>query len=176
MIKYILIGVLILLLIVIAALIIMLVGKNNNSYTKNVKSFYNDGVNTDNGMYMKEGSGLVDNDTIKTVMIESNRIGSQVNIRNVQTGYDYGHIYVNGDITIGSESGNAIIKIPGDKTVSGVHCKLVNENDNLYIYDLGSKNGTYINDVKVLNAYRIDDNVNVRLGRTILNIEVCKGR
>ena len=51
-------------------------------------------------------------------------------------------------VTIGSASGSADIKL-ADNTVSRYHCSLFSNNGIVFIEDRNSKNGTYVNGVKI---------------------------
>lgn len=80
---------------------------------------------------------------------------------------------VRGDIVIGRSSGDLALR---DHKVSNPHCKisLISEN-NIEIEDLGSSNGTYINDKKTKKG-TIKPGDTLRLGRTILSIEPDDGQ
>lgn len=73
----------------------------------------------------------------------------------------------NGDVLIiGREKGNGIdvgIPLP---CVSGVHCQLEMEKNKLYITDLGSTNGTYVDGFQLRknNRFRVFNQSTVRLG------------
>lgn len=52
-----------------------------------------------------------------------------------------------------------------DRAVSRLHCELAAEIDGLWIRDLGSRNGSYVNGVKVVEA-RVPSGSTIRLGTT----------
>lgn len=56
--------------------------------------------------------------------------------------------------TIGRDLSNDIV-LP-DSTVSLVHCKLFSQNNRVFITDLGSTNGTYVNGKRIINTELID--------------------
>lgn len=56
-----------------------------------------------------------------------------------------------------------------DKAVSRIHCELDPEPDGLWVRDLGSRNGTYINGVKVIEA-RVPAGAVLRLGTTDMTV------
>jgi hypothetical protein len=69
---------------------------------------------------------------------------SQVNFQNINTANNYKKY------TIGRESHcNIVIN---DPTVSKLHAELIFDNGIMTIKDLGSTNGTFINDVKISNS------------------------
>jgi DNA-binding NtrC family response regulator len=56
-----------------------------------------------------------------------------------------------------------------DRAVSRVHCELAAEIDGLWLRDLGSRNGSYVNGVKVTEA-RIPSGSTIRLGTTDVSV------
>src|SRR5690606_28165431 len=56
-----------------------------------------------------------------------------------------------------------------DRAVSRVHCELAAEVDGLWLRDLGSRNGSYVNGVKVTEA-RIPSGSTIRLGTTDISV------
>src|SRR5436190_7268481 len=67
----------------------------------------------------------------------------------------------------GSASGARIVL--ADKTVSRLHAELEPRGDDVWVHDLGSKNGTFVEGVQV-TAARVPDGGRVRLGETTLVI------
>src|SRR5687768_9174519 len=53
-------------------------------------------------------------------------------------------------VGIGTQEGNALLL--SDRTVSRFHCELVRADGRVRLKDLGSKNGTYVDSVHVLEA------------------------
>jgi len=70
-----------------------------------------------------------------------------------------------GTIRIGAMDDNDLIV--RDDTVSRYHCKIVQEDSGYVLYDLGSTNGTFINKVRVREAY-LKPGCTVHLGQTEL--------
>jgi len=58
-----------------------------------------------------------------------------------------------------------------DGYVSHVHARLTYEDDEFWIEDLGSENGTWINDLRIEGKIRLRYGSKIRLGYTIINIE-----
>ena len=70
--------------------------------------------------------------------------------------------------TIGKNSDNNIV-IANDPTVSRIHAELIFENEEIFIKDLGSLNGTYINGIKISGKKKINQLDVVKIGNSILN-------
>ncbi|HJX34048.1 MAG TPA: FHA domain-containing protein, partial [Desulfatiglandales bacterium] len=58
-----------------------------------------------------------------------------------------------------------------DGYVSHVHARLTHEDDEFWIEDLGSENGTWINELRIEGKIRLRYGSKIRLGYTIINIE-----
>ena len=71
-------------------------------------------------------------------------------------------------ITLGRSQGNDIV-IP-EKTVSGNHATLINENGNWFILDNNSTNGTFVNGTRV-NKQRVAASDVIKLGAAFLKIQ-----
>ena len=66
-----------------------------------------------------------------------------------------------------SESADLVLT---DETVSRFHCELKINDDHLLLSDLDSRNGTYVNDVSIVNAYVESGHV-MTIGRTRISVE-----
>jgi pSer/pThr/pTyr-binding forkhead associated (FHA) protein len=73
-------------------------------------------------------------------------------------------------ITIGRLGGAADIKI-NDPTVSGLHCAIEVRRDAIFLHDLRSRNGTYLNESRVV-AVRLEEMSKFRIGSSLLQIVV----
>ena len=71
-------------------------------------------------------------------------------------------------VVVGTAS-TADIKID-DEAVSRVHCALEPREDGLWVFDLDSRNGTYVNDVRVSGA-RVAPIDRIRVGQTVLRVD-----
>jgi diguanylate cyclase (GGDEF)-like protein len=60
----------------------------------------------------------------------------------------------------------------GDDAVSGHHAHITRRSDGLYLDDDGSRNGSFVNDVRVAEPRRLLDGDHVRLGNTILRFSM----
>lgn len=56
--------------------------------------------------------------------------------------------------------------IEDDPTISHKHCCIEQREDKLYIIDLNSKNGTYVNDRRVEGAYVLENHDKIRMGKS----------
>ncbi len=63
------------------------------------------------------------------------------------------------------------VDLQPDGYVSHVHASLTYEDDEYWIEDLGSENGTWINDLRIEGKIRLRYGSKIRLGYTIINIE-----
>lgn len=59
---------------------------------------------------------------------------------------------------IGTQVGAVDGVISNEKTISRVHCKILEENKNYYIQDMGSLNGTYVNNIKMIEGQKVQIN------------------
>ena len=59
---------------------------------------------------------------------------------------------VTGGITIGRAADNTVVIPSTSSVVSGRHCELLVQNDAVYLRDLGSTNGTYINGKRLVSG------------------------
>lgn len=77
-----------------------------------------------------------------------------------------------GDTVLGRKAELAGIVVRGDGYVSGAHCKLIASVEALELIDLGSTNGTYINDERCepSQVYELKDGYALRLGKTDLAV------
>lgn len=86
----------------------------------------------------------------------------------VGNGSEAKRVCINGcPIHIGSAPDNDLV-LP-DKAVSARHCRFEPAESGLVIRDLGSRNGTYVNGVRVVTAL-LSDGASVRIGRTTLRV------
>jgi DNA-binding NtrC family response regulator len=73
------------------------------------------------------------------------------------------HLFDKGAITIGAMEDNDLVV--SDDTVSRYHCKIVQEDTSYLLVDLGSTNGTFINRVRIKEAY-LKPGCTIGLGNT----------
>ena len=71
--------------------------------------------------------------------------------------------------TIGRNN-SAEIVINTDSLISSKHCIFKWSNDALFIEDLGSTNGTFVNGVPIVGNYKLEQEDNIRIGSTELKV------
>ena len=82
-----------------------------------------------------------------------------------------GHVFDLGDeLTVG-RAGGCQIALEDDKTVSQLHARVFRGSDGrVYVEDLGSTNGTYLNAKKVTGAVALHRGDRLQVGRTVLEV------
>lgn len=78
-------------------------------------------------------------------------------------------LLVGDEITLGRSSSKSSIKV-SDELCSGLHLKLSYMRDSLFVEDLKSKNGVYVNDIRVARQ-RIYHEDKVRFGQTYIYLD-----
>lgn len=81
-------------------------------------------------------------------------------------------IPISGNIVIGRKSGEANVVIDYDKSVSGKHCQIREQNGKFYVRDLNSSNGTKVNDSFVLSDVEIYSGCRLTIGRLVMKVEI----
>ena len=75
---------------------------------------------------------------------------------------------------IGRSKARCRIVIPDDDEISGRHCELIHENKRVYVCDLDSTNGTYVNGVPISGKHRLLNNDMLMLGGTELRVTISE--
>lgn len=90
----------------------------------------------------------------------------------VVEGERMGRIYKihDGDI-IGKRDGALILD---DPKVSTPHCRFREENENFVLWDCGSKNGTFVNNKRIREATKLEENDRIKVGDTTFSIKIMK--
>jgi hypothetical protein len=73
-------------------------------------------------------------------------------------------------ITVGRDGDNDI-PLPGDTFASASHARFEPRGDGVWVEDVGSTNGTYLNGVKLKRARRLEPGDIVRIGETDFRFE-----
>ena len=174
MLEYILIGGLVLLLILVIvfiAVFFLYQKRNHVEYFKTEKDYYNGGVDAQSGKYVNEGQGFMPKDKQPTFLIHTNNC-IYVRVFNLKTGIDYGTLALNNPKIIGSTTGNADLKIPCDSHISAVHCRIYSHNWIVYIDDMNSKNGTYLNNQKIVKGAIVNNGDMIYVGNTFPRLAI----
>lgn len=69
------------------------------------------------------------------------------------------------EINIGRDKQSNDWVIENDQTVSSSHCRIYQQNGAVYIEDMGSTNGTYVNSQRIMRATRLENHDKVRIGQ-----------
>ncbi len=77
---------------------------------------------------------------------------------------------VEGEITLG-RGGGCTVPLAFDTFVSQVHARAFERDGTLWIEDLGSRNGTFVNDQQVQEPTRVGKGTRLRVGQTVLEVE-----
>jgi FHA domain len=78
-----------------------------------------------------------------------------------------GETYALGDeLTVGRGGGCGVV-LPEDQFVSTVHARLFRRGDDLFVEDLGSRNGTFVNGEQVQAPTRLRRGDRVQFGQTV---------
>jgi len=78
--------------------------------------------------------------------------------------------WIEGEATIG-RGGGCTISLPTDTFASQVHARVVERDGQLYLEDLGSTNGTFLNGKQVDKTARVRKGDQLQIGETILRAE-----
>lgn len=73
---------------------------------------------------------------------------------------------LNEELTVGRGGGCGVV-IPDDQFVSTVHARLFRRGGDLFVEDLGSRNGTFVNGQQVQAATRLKRGDRVQFGETV---------
>jgi hypothetical protein len=78
--------------------------------------------------------------------------------------------WIDGEATIG-RGGGCTISLPADTFVSQVHARVVERDGQLFLEDLGSTNGTFLNGKQVAKTARVRKGDQLQIGQTVLRAE-----
>lgn len=77
-------------------------------------------------------------------------------------------IPIRSDLSIGRKDSNSIIL--SDQHVSGNHAKIVVRNNGLFLEDLNSTNGTYLNGKKISSRVKLNNKDEIQIGTAVFKI------
>jgi hypothetical protein len=78
--------------------------------------------------------------------------------------------WIEGEATIG-RGGGCTISLPADTYASQVHARVVERGGDLWIEDLDSTNGTYVNGTRVTKPTRLRKGDRVQAGETVFEVQ-----
>ena len=78
--------------------------------------------------------------------------------------------WIDGEATIG-RGGGCTISLPADTFASQVHARIVERDGQLFLEDLGSTNGTFLNGKQVAKPARVRKGDQLQVGHTVLRAE-----
>ena len=82
-----------------------------------------------------------------------------------------GSVYaIDGEATLG-RGGGCTVPLAFDTFVSQVHARAVDRDGILWVEDLGSRNGTFVNGEPVHEATRVAKGARVQVGETVLEVD-----
>ena len=94
----------------------------------------------------------------------------QLYLKVVQPPEHAGRTYdLDDELTIGRSPGCGVA-MPQDIYTSTLHARLFRRNDQLWVEDLGSTNGTFVNSEKITQAHRLGKGDMVQVGSTVFEV------
>jgi pSer/pThr/pTyr-binding forkhead associated (FHA) protein len=77
---------------------------------------------------------------------------------------------IDGEITVGRGGGCALV-LADDHYASTVHARIFRRGKDLYVDDLESRNGTYVNGKRITTTTRLRRNDRVQFGQTVCEVQ-----
>ena len=77
-------------------------------------------------------------------------------------------IPIRSSVTLGRKEDNSVVL--ADQHVSGNHARLIIKNNILFIEDLGSTNGTYVNDKRIVGKVKLFGKDDIKIGSTSFKV------
>ena len=77
---------------------------------------------------------------------------------------------VDGEVTLG-RGGGCTVPLAFDTFVSQVHARAFDRDGALWVEDLGSRNGTFVNDQQVHEPTYVGKGARIRVGETVLEVD-----
>lgn len=147
-----------------------------NKHTLKGEISVNDKNNIKNeNMAKSEHSLFCDEITDKVLVSQGQEVkGQQIRIIKIGGDLRYGETAVNiiDSFVIGRKSEKSDLAVPDDRWLSDVHCKLFLNNDHVYIEDLNSENGTYVNGVPIVSPMKLSEDDIILIGASKYRI-IC---
>lgn len=92
-------------------------------------------------------------------------------LKNIHTSESYEHV-LDKKLIVGRKEGLSDIAIKGDRAISGKHCEIYSENGEIYMADMGSSNGTKVNDEEIQDRIQLHNGDILKIGVTELMITI----
>lgn len=77
---------------------------------------------------------------------------------------------IDGEITVGRGGGCGFV-IADDHYASTIHARLYRQGNDLYVDDLDSRNGTFVNGKRITSTTRLKRNDRVQFGQTVCDVQ-----
>lgn len=79
-------------------------------------------------------------------------------------------VAIDGEITVGRGGGCALV-IAEDHYASTVHARVFRRGNDLFVDDLGSRNGTFVNGKRITTTTKLKRNDRVQFGQTVCDVQ-----
>lgn len=173
LIPFVLLGLGILLLGGIAAIIIIRKVKKNNEFEAFDSSQYDGqfslgGPQGDKTELLSETSDNGDS----TVMLFSDAGTYTISLTDVNSPIKSFQVPLTSNVVIGRKADSATLVVDYDKSISSRHCEIYENSGRIYIRDLQSANGTFVNGSRITSETEIISGNIIRLGRTDFRFEL----
>jgi hypothetical protein len=94
----------------------------------------------------------------------------QLYLKVVEPGAHAGRTFdLDDELTVGRSPGCGV-PVPDDIYTSTVHARLFRHNEQLWVEDLGSTNGTYVNSERITQAMRVGKGDHLQIGSTVFEV------
>lgn len=94
---------------------------------------------------------------------------TEINAQNIGNAYEFELL---DRIIIGSSTDDADLSLQGDDEISPMHCEVFYESGAVFIRDLTSSNGVYVNGAAIKTYYRLRSNDTVLLGKRAFRVGI----
>lgn len=106
-----------------------------------------------------------------TMYLVGNDKKAMLCLTDVNRSEQYFEVPLRQKVTVGRSLSNQVV-LDYDKSVSGTHCEIQANGNQLTVRDLGSSNGTYVDGIRVVDTADIASGSTLKLGRVVLKVEV----
>ncbi len=106
----------------------------------------------------------------RSVAARPDRSATALRLKVLEPAEHWGRSFELGDeVTVGRAAGCGV-QLDGDSFTSQVHARLYRRQGELWVEDLGSTNGTYLNDRKLAAPALLHEGDHLKVGRTVLEV------